>query len=445
MSGPEAVAVVDLGFGDSGKGLCVDALARGAGPVLVVRFNGGAQAGHNVVAPDGRHHTFSQFGAATFVPGARTFLSRRMVVHPTALLFEARALAANGVADAWERLAISESALVATPFHQALGRLRELARGDARHGSCGAGVGEAVRDSLAPGAAVLRVGDLGDRAKTRRALALSQEAARAEARALGAGGAAADAELRLLDDPRAADAWLDRVAEFSRSARVVDDDFLLKSEAEGGALIFEGAQGVLLDERHGFHPHTTWSDCTFRGAEELLAGRRPLRRLGVLRTYLVRHGAGPFPTEDAALGGRLHEAHNADGPWQGPVRVGWPDWVLLRYALRACGGVDALALTYLDALDGAREWRAAVAHEVAGEGRRAELPAAGEGEAERLGATRALARSRPEYRVLALPGGAASGDAYLRLLEDAAGVPVELSSRGPSSVSTSRRGARALA
>ena len=138
--------VVDLGFGDAGKGLVTDALVRRDGAGLVVRYNGGAQAGHNVVTREGQHHTFAQFGAGSFVPGVRTFLAHPFVLHPTALLVEGDLLRARGVGDIFERLRVSERARVITPFHQAMNRLRELARGEARHGSCGVGVGETVQD-----------------------------------------------------------------------------------------------------------------------------------------------------------------------------------------------------------------------------------------------------------------------------------------------------------
>ncbi|MCK6548017.1 adenylosuccinate synthetase, partial [Myxococcota bacterium] len=142
-----AHVVVDLGFGDAGKGLVVDHLVRRTGAPLVVRYNGGAQAGHNVVTPDGRHHTFAQLGAGTFA-GAKTWLSRHVIVHPTALVAEARALEEKGVSGPLATVEVSDRARVVTPFHQALNRLRELARGDARHGSCGAGIGECVADAL---------------------------------------------------------------------------------------------------------------------------------------------------------------------------------------------------------------------------------------------------------------------------------------------------------
>ncbi|MDQ3037226.1 MAG: adenylosuccinate synthetase, partial [Myxococcota bacterium] len=123
--------VADLGFGDSGKGTITDFLVRELGARTVVRWNGGAQAGHTVVTGDGRAHTFSQFGAGTFVPGVRTHLAEPVVVHPTALLVEARYLERSGVGDALARLTIAESARLITPFHQSANRARESARGAA--------------------------------------------------------------------------------------------------------------------------------------------------------------------------------------------------------------------------------------------------------------------------------------------------------------------------
>src|SRR5215813_11082770 len=123
-----AFIVVDLGFGDSGKGLLTDFLVRRTSAGLVVRFNGGAQAGHRVIAPDGRSHTFAQFGAGTLA-GGRTFLSRHVLVHPTALLREGAALEQSGVREVFSRIAISENARLITPFHQAANRLREMIRG----------------------------------------------------------------------------------------------------------------------------------------------------------------------------------------------------------------------------------------------------------------------------------------------------------------------------
>jgi adenylosuccinate synthase len=130
--------------------------------------------------------------------------------------------------------------------------------------------------------------------------------------------------------------------------------------------VFEGAQGVLLDEWRGFHPHTTWSTISTAAVEAVLrdvgidiglgaggGAGADVRHLGVLRSYLTRHGAGPLPTHDRALDAQLAEPHNADEGWQGVFRRGHPDAVLLRYALEAVGPLDGLVASHLDTVDGA--------------------------------------------------------------------------------------------
>jgi adenylosuccinate synthase len=355
--GLRAFAVVDLGFGDAGKGLFTDFLVRRTRADVVVRFNGGAQAGHNVVTADGRHHTFAQVGAGSFTPGVRTFLSRHVVIHPTALLEEVAALAKKGVHDALSRIAVSEQALVVTPYHQAANRLREIARGENRHGSCGVGVGEAVHAAELSPADALRAADLRDRARLHWKLASVRDRLREEMLALARPRTtAAEREWRIFDDPEVAARWCDRsdvVAEC-----VVPDETLGAWLRRSSAVVFEGAQGLLLDATLGFHPHTTWSDCTAANARALLADAShdaQLRVWGVLRAHAIRHGAGPLPTEDAALAGLVRE-HNATNEWQGRVRYGWFDAVLARYALALTPELDALALTHVDALARRTDW-----------------------------------------------------------------------------------------
>ena len=164
----QAVVVVDLGYGDAGKGGITDFLTGEMGAKMICRFNGGGQAGHHVVTPDGRQHTFSQFGSGMFVPGVRTVLSKYTLVSPLAMLAEAEHLASVGVPDALSRTFIDENALIVTPYHRALNQLRETLRGSGRHGSCGMGIGETVSDCLAYGPeAMLRVGDLRSPIETR--------------------------------------------------------------------------------------------------------------------------------------------------------------------------------------------------------------------------------------------------------------------------------------
>lgn len=361
LSKQRASIVVDLGFGDAGKGTVVDFLVRRRAAHTVVRFNGGAQAGHNVLTARGQHHTFAQLGAGTFVPGVRTHLSRFAIVHPTALLREAEHIARSGVGDALDRLTVDGEALVTSPHAQALCRLRELARGDAPHGTTGVGVGETVRISLDRPELAIRMRDLARPAALRRSLERLREHAAEEAGPLGALDARAREEREIILAPATLESWLEDIAPLLVRGRLVVDEAHLRSLLrQPGDIVFEGAQGVLLDEWRGFHPHTTWSTCTTQNALSLLDGfEGAIERFGVLRSYTTRHGAGPLPTEVEALRG-IPEPHNVDVGWQGRFRRGWLDLPLLRYALSVCD-VDALVVTHLDRVTPG--WRACVGYE----------------------------------------------------------------------------------
>ena len=341
--------VADLGYGDAGKGTVTDWLcspaARGArGPGLrtphsVVRFNGGAQAAHNVVTADGRHHTFAQFGSGMFTPGVLTHLSRFMLVDPLALPAEAAHLASAGVAAPWDRLTVDRDALLTTLFHRAANRARERARGAGRHGSCGMGIGETVRYALEFPADAPRAGDCASPLLLTRKLELLTDWLAAEYGPAACHEPGGDRVPPVGDVCRAFRAFAERVA-------LVDDGYL-PGLLRAGPVVFEGAQGVLLDEWHGFHPYTTWSTTTFANAETLLAeAGQTATRLGVIRCYLTRHGPGPLVTEDPTL--ELTDRHNRRNEWQGPVRAGHFDAVALRYAIEVAGGVDSIALTHLD-------------------------------------------------------------------------------------------------
>lgn len=396
-----AWAVVDLGFGDAGKGLLTDWLVREVGADTVVRFNGGAQAGHNVVTADGRHHTFAQIGAGSFVFGVRTVLGPRVLVHPTALLVETRVLAQKGPAPT---VVIDARAPLITPFHQALNRLRELARGDARHGSCGVGVGEAVRHGLLHPEQRMIAADLRDTSAARRKLHAVRETLAREV--VGDGP-----DRRIFDDPGVIDRWLAAVAELV--------PWVTDSPRLGRRTVFEGAQGVLLDETVGFHPHTTWSTTTDAWARELAPD---LEVIGVCRAWMVRHGPGPFPTEDVSTVSRMMD-HNQENPWQGRVRTGHFDPTLIRYALGHVR-VDRLAITHLDGLRRGT-WRHALDY--------GPIPSPGTLEdQERTG--RWLSTVRPELAPERTEG-------VIEAIEEVVGRRVDLVSTGPTAGDVVQRGA----
>jgi len=357
-----AYIVVDLGFGDAGKGLLTDFLARHFEAGLVVRYNGGAQAGHNVVAPDGRHHTFTQFGSGTFVPNVKTYLSRQVVIDPLALLFEGDALEGKRVQDVFSRLRISDQALVITPFHRAANRIRELARGADRHGSCGIGVGEAFEDALTYPENRVLAGDLKNPALLQKKMGDIRDLKHEQILTLGKDNSfdlSTVQEYEVFERDDLIDSWVTAIARIGELGLVASDSTLAGWFREVDTFIFEGAQGVLLDADAGFHPYTTWSNCTAANAVELLDQFAPdarVTRIGVLRSYAVRHGPGPLPTEDASLASFVSE-HNQYNDWQRAVRYGWFDAVLARYALAVTGGVDTLAVTHMDILPRLKTWK----------------------------------------------------------------------------------------
>ncbi|MFG2086368.1 MULTISPECIES: adenylosuccinate synthetase [unclassified Spirillospora] len=401
------VIVVDLGFGDAGKGTVVDHLCSASPVAAVVRFNGGAQAAHNVVTADGRHHTFAQLGSGTFTPGVRTHLSRFMLVDPLSLAAEADHLRGLGVRDALDRLTVDRDALLTTPYHRAANRARESARGAARHGSCGMGIGETASYALAHDDAP-RAGDCLSPARLRRRLTAVHDWYRDT---FPSG-----------EDVPGADACAAAFTAFGERVAIVDAGHL-HGLLRTGNVVFEGAQGVLLDEWHGFHPYTTWSTTTFANAETLLAeAGESAARLGVLRAYATRHGPGPFVTEDPALTADLPDPHNGTGRWQGAFRVGHLDAVALRYALDVAGGVDGLAVTHLDVAGARPDLRACLAYDMDGE--RVGRLATGPPDLDRqAGLTRRLFAARPVYAPLGRP---------VETIEDALRAPVVLRSYGPA-------------
>ena len=300
MSATRYASVLGLGFGDCGKGHFVDALTRRRQAHTVVRFNGGAQAGHNVVTPEegnspARHHTFSQFGAGTFVPGVRTVLVDPMIVHPTALLVEAQVLGRTGINDALSRLTIDAQCRITTPFHQAAGRLRELMRGAAAHGTCGVGVGETVRHALQHPAQELRYADLPqlkatsartllDRLQAIRETLLAEFLPQCPKGSVGA----LSAEFQTLQDETLAAKWATSLHALARHCPPGSFDAIRSQLGQGGCVVFEGAQGVLLDEWRGFHPHTTWSSINTAAVERVAARfgiEAPIEHYGACLLY----------------------------------------------------------------------------------------------------------------------------------------------------------------
>ncbi|GAA0538485.1 adenylosuccinate synthase [Paractinoplanes ferrugineus] len=384
--------MVDLGYGDAGKGTVVDALCASAPVRAVLRFNGGGQAAHNVVLPSGRHHTFAQFGSGT-LRGVPTHLTRFMVVDPLSLALEAAALG-----NPFHLLTVDENAPLATPWHRAANQRREVARGAARHGSCGLGIGETMAYGLSHADAP-RAGDVRSPALLRRRLAAVEDFY------------GADPQISL-------DEVVDVFRAFGQAVSIVGGAYVDRLLGEGPC-VFEGAQGVLLDEWRGWHPHTTWSTTTFDNVAELCPS---FVRLGVVRTYTTRHGAGPFVTADPTLA--LPEPHNGVGEWQGAFRAGHFDAVAHRYAVEVCGGVDELAVTHLDVPARVPGLRVCTSYDLEGVAWNRIVPGPFRDLAYQEGLTTLLARARP--------GATHRPDDWTGEIGSLLGAPVTLESWGPT-------------
>jgi adenylosuccinate synthase len=352
-----AFIVIGMLYGDEGKGTITDYLVRRHKAQGVVKFNGGAQHAHNVVASNGQHHTFRQFGAGTFA-GAETHLSRYFLVNPHMLYIEQRLLRAHIGGNPLELISVDGNALITTQFHVSANRMREAERGDSRHGSCGMGIGETVETAM--DGYELRAGDIAnfDTIALRRRLQEIHELKAAQLEVFRNERSLSD-EWKYIFDPvtvrESIDVAIEVYQAFARHVRIFNYTFVPPPDE---TWVFEGGQGVLLDQDYGFHPYTTWSKTTPENAMKILADYGgEIKTYGVLRSYMTRHGAGPFVTEHSpdkyernAPGRPYYEEHNTAGEWQGGWRTGALDLVALRYALRAAQTVDELAVTHMDRL-----------------------------------------------------------------------------------------------
>jgi adenylosuccinate synthase len=329
-----------MGWGDEGKGTTVEFLCHHTTADLVVRYNGGPQAGHNVVTPEGRHHCFSQFGSGTLL-GCHTHLSKYMLVEPFAMVNEANALMAKFPSlSPISKTTIDPDAVVITPYHWIVNRSRERKRGKARHGSCGFGVGEARSDSL-DGLEVL-YRDLFYRSAPN----LLVEG------------------LQRIQEHKISQAQrdhLDCVKELSRekpqtlavrytTMRLPGTWLTSTVLRRHRTVVFEGAQGVLLDEDKGLSPpHVTWTCTTFENTNRILAESPPEEKpvyLGVTRTYHTRHGAGPLSTEVHGI--TMPGEYNTRHPYQGKFRIGSFDWNAAFHARHLLPELDGLVVTCTD-------------------------------------------------------------------------------------------------
>jgi len=418
VSDPRNVVVIGAQWGDEGKGKVVDWLTESAQGV--VRFQGGHNAGHTLVI-GGRKTVLRLIPSGVLREGVAILIGNGVVVSPSALMQEIGELEHAGI-DVRSRLMISPACPLVLPIHVALDQAREAALGDTKIGTTGRGIGPAYEDKVARRA--LRVQDLLDPArfsdKLARLLDLHNfmlvhyyktapvDLAKTKDEVLALGEAIAP----MVGDVAAA---------------------IQRARARGESLLFEGAQGALLDIDHGTYPYVTSSNC-IAGAAAPGAGIGPRMIdyvLGIVKAYTTRVGTGPFPTElTDDTGATLAKRGNEFGSVTGrPRRCGWIDIPALRRSFEL-NGVNGQCITKLDVLDGMREIRICTHYMV--DGARVDLIPTGADE---------VARCEPVYETLAawqentlgaksfsaLP---AAARAYLSRVEQLTGVPIAMVSTG---------------
>ena len=349
------VVVVGAQWGDEGKGKIVDWLSERAD--VVVRFQGGHNAGHTLVI-GGKTFKLSLLPSGVVRPDKLSVIGNGVVVDPWALASEIDKLKDQGVEITRENLRIAENATLILPLHRELDQLREAAAGTEKIGTTGRGIGPAYEDKV--GRRAIRVQDLGMPAT----LGPKVDRILAHHNALRRG----------LGQPEIAkgDLMKDLEAIAPRVLPYMDVTWELLDEAHkrGKRILFEGAQGALLDIDHGTYPFVTSSNTV---AAQAAAGAGVGPRavgyvLGIAKAYTTRVGAGPFPTElTDAIGEKIGERGHEFGTVTGRKRrCGWFDSVLLRQVAKV-SGIDGIALTKLDVLDGFETIRICVGYKLDGE------------------------------------------------------------------------------
>jgi len=322
MKPRNATVIVGANFGDEGKGLAVHTVVARDLDAAVIRFNGGAQAGHTVVAEDGRRHVFSHFGAGTLL-GAATFLSRFFVVQPSIFVREAAELAGIGVKPV---VFVDPDAQVTTPFDVFINQWVEETRGGSRHGSVGVGFGETIErfEQNYP----LAVRDLGDD-KSMLEILIRIRDVWLPLRLAKLGVEFTRKRRYAAADPAMMRRYLEQIHILCQSTSPAPIDAVLSRTN----IVFEGAQGLLLDMDRGFKfPYVTRSNTGLKNVLALAAdaGIAHLNVIYVTRAYLTRHGAGPLANEVPKLAfADILDPTNRPNPWQGTLRFAPLDLDLL--------------------------------------------------------------------------------------------------------------------
>ncbi|AKN31198.1 adenylosuccinate synthase [Clostridium carboxidivorans P7] len=318
--------VIGANFGDEGKGLMTDYLSSTLNNGIVVRFNGGAQAGHTVVTPNGDRHVFGHFGSGSFL-GLPTYLSRFFVVNPITYIKELNSLKSKNVKSV---IFMDKDCYVTTPYDMMINQIAEMFRGRNKHGSCGLGFNETIQRSISKNCFKLTVKDLKNETLVRKVLKNIKDLY-LEKRLMELGvDNVPDMFLDIISSKEIVENYLLDIKNMINTITITN----LKMLDSYDSVLFEGAQGLLLDQNHEFFPHVTRSNTGMKNVSKLIkeAGysMENTEIVYATRAYMTRHGVGPFPTElEAKPYEKIEDLTNVPNPYQDTLRFGLLDLDLL--------------------------------------------------------------------------------------------------------------------
>lgn len=365
-------------YGDEGKGSFVDYLTHKVNAKCVVKYNGGSQASHTVVCPNGTTHRFAQLGSGMFKDDCETYITENMVVNPQNLMREIEQFAketSKNIGDIIPRIHIHKDCCIVTEYHKLINRMRELASGDERRGSVGTGVSEVYRlveesDELYK--LYLTMDEVYSEFTTNHILTALQDL---KSYAYSFYKENEDKIWSNCDKHTKKDLLKMMQYLFDQNAifNVLDTQYrpLIETPNElslktclydsyehsirnHNVVIWEGSQGLLIDKNYGVKPNTTYLDTTNNFALDIAYLKDEIKKIGIIKAFCSRHGMGIFPTKDEELSEKIIDAHQDWTVWNGKPEYGWFDIVLLKYA-QSINNVDELYISCLDQLSGLKE------------------------------------------------------------------------------------------
>lgn len=373
----DSVIVCGMQFGDEGKGSFIDYLAHEKNAHCIIRYNGGSQSSHTVITPSGSFHKFSQLGSGMFFDKCHTYITENMVVNLDNLIVEMRVFSRTTgieISELIQRMHIHENCFLVTPYHKLINKLRELSQGSERRGSVGTGVSEVryllSEPKLSPNGKKLglQVKDIYKRYSNQPIIGqleelqhyvqqfYEQNQLEIEKNMPEEMKKTMEKEIEYLLAPKAflqiASEYITKLKHAPREinlSQCVYDTYELSFKKKCYQAIWEGSQGLLIDSVYGIKPNTTFLDTTNHFAVSISYVSDKIKKIGIAKAFTSRHGMGVFPTETIEVSSKVSDDNQDESFWNGKIRFGWFDAILLRYAQKI-NQVDELYLSCLDQL-----------------------------------------------------------------------------------------------